>query len=124
MRYAACRAGWLESGYVSTSALCDDPIIPPPWMADYLSVPVTVMFAIQPPFMAFPAVIVAVAEPLTTVPVAGIVAVLVVARGDPVGAGIWRTRPVTGVPLITRADRIPISTYPLIARAWARRLFV
>jgi hypothetical protein len=93
-------------------------------MADYLSVPVTVMFAIPPPFMAFRAVIVAVAEPLPAVPVAGIIAVLIVARGDPVGAGIRRTRPVTGMPLITRADRIPISTYPLIARAWARRLLV
>jgi hypothetical protein len=89
-----------------------------------LRVPATVMFATPLPFMAFPAVTVAVAEPLTTVPVAGIIAVPVVARGDPVGAGIRRTRPVTGVPLIAGADRIPISTYPLIARAWARRLFV
>jgi hypothetical protein len=93
-------------------------------MADYLSVPATIMFCIKPPFMTFPTVMVAVAEPLPAVPVAGIIAVLIVARGDPVGAGIRRTRPVTGVPLITRADRIPISTYPLIAGAWARRLLV
>ena len=62
--------------------------------------------------------VVVVIEPAVgSVPVAGVVAATFVARPDPASALIRRTRPVTGMPAIVMAYRIPVAVYPEEFRA-------
>ena len=89
-------------------------------------IPVPVPIAVPVPFMALPAVVVilTVPVPFTALPVTGIITVFFVARGHPITASIRRTGPVTGVPVVARADRIPVSVHPRVARIGARRPLV
>src|SRR5579884_1017998 len=55
--------------------------------------------------------------PVPPSPVAGIVAMAVVARRHPIGTHIRRTRPIAGVPDVARAGRIPIAADPDVTGA-------
>src|SRR5258708_37120859 len=56
------------------------------------------------------------------IPVAFKVTLSVVMRFHPMGAGVHRTDPVSFVPLIAAAHRIPVAPYPRIAGAGTLRL--
>src|SRR5258708_40109585 len=57
------------------------------------------------------------------IPVAFKVTLSVVMRFHPMGAGVHRTGPVSFVPLIAGAHRIPVAPYPRIAGAGTLRLY-
>src|SRR5439155_1320379 len=80
-----------------------------------------VSVAVTVPFAVLPVVVIIVVPLPTAPPVTGIIAVTVVARGRPIAAGIWRAGPVTGVPIVARTDRIPVSVHPRVVRTGARR---
>src|SRR5260370_28624890 len=72
--------------------------------------------------MALPALVVIAAPVLfTSATIAGIRAMVGVAGGPPIAANIRRTRPVTGVPVIARTERVPVSLHPRVVRARASR---
>jgi hypothetical protein len=95
--------------------LISQAINPPPrrlWIADCglamvsvtVSVTPAVLIAVPKPFMVIPAV----------PPVIFVVAMLVIVR----------SRPVTSVPVVARADRIPVSLHPRVIRIGAWRPLV
>ena len=49
-----------------------------------------------------------------TIPIAGIEALAIVARTDPARAFIRRTSPITAVPNVTAADRVPVAFDPAV----------
>jgi hypothetical protein len=52
-----------------------------------------------------------------TVPVTAVELAALIARSDPCGAGIRRPSPISSVPTISMAYRIPITVDPIIIRA-------
>lgn len=98
-----------------------------------LFVPAFVLAVVVVIVVIFPAaaVTVAIAVPVMvvlevaarTIPIAGVVAAAFVARNDPTGTFIRRTRPVAAMPDVVAADGIPIAFDPgvLIFRAGANR---
>jgi hypothetical protein len=86
--------------------------------------PALVFIAISVPPPVFPIlVIIVVPVPvnLSVTPVARIIATFVVSRSYPIAASIRLTGPVTGVPGVAGAHRIPVARDPRVARTWAWR---
>ena len=58
--------------------------------------------------------IIAVPVPFASFPITRVITMLVVSGRDPITAPIRGTGPVTGVPVMPWADRIPISLHPCV----------
>jgi hypothetical protein len=63
-----------------------------------VAIPVPAMIMVDTPVPAFP--------------IAGKKALAIVMRADPMGAFIWRARPISFVPSVVAPDRVPVTIYP------------
>ena len=82
-------------------------------IAVMVTIPVAVAITVPPVIMIKP--------PSRAVPIAVVEFPALMARSDPVGAGIGGPSPITRVPAVVISDGIPVTVYPNEIRPWPRR---